>query len=153
MDRKPDFSGYATKAGIRCTDGRTITKDAFADSNGKNVPLVWQHQHNDPTNILGYATLEHRDDGVYAYGFFNETESAKQAKELVKHGDITSLSIYANSLVEKGKIVIHGVIRELSLVLAGANEGAKIDNIAKMVMVSLFAMKILAKFCETNLKP
>ncbi len=128
--RKPDFSGYATKAGVRCSDGRTITKDAFAESNGQNVPLVWQHMHNDPKNILGYATLEHRQDGVYAQCFLNETESATLAGQLIKHGDITSLSIYANSLVEKGKMVLHGVIRELSLVLAGANEGAKIDYIA-----------------------
>lgn len=127
---KHDFGGYATKVGIKCSDGRTISKDAFIDNHNQTVPLVWQHMHNDPTNVLGFAHLENRDDGVYAYCSFNETNAAKQAKELVKHGDIKSLSIYANSLVEKSKLVIHGVIREVSLVLAGANEGAKIDNIA-----------------------
>lgn len=130
MDRKPDFSGYATKAGIRCSDGRTITPNAFSDSDGKRVPLVWQHMHNDPNNILGHAILENRKDGVYANCFFNETDSANQAKALVKHGDITSLSIFANSLVEKNNLVIHGVIRELSLVLSGANEGALIDYVS-----------------------
>ena len=128
--RQYDFGGYATKVGVKCSDGRTITKDAFIDNDGQSVPLVWQHMHGDPGNILGYAELEHRDDGVYAYCSFNESDSARQAKELVKHGDIRSLSIYANSLVEKSKVVLHGVIREVSLVLAGANEGAKIDNVA-----------------------
>ena len=130
MDRKPDFSGYATKAGIRCSDGRTITKDAFSESNGKRVPLVWQHMHSDPENILGHAILETRDDGVYAQGFFNDTAKALQAKALVKHGDIVSLSIYANSLVEKNNFVLHGTIRELSLVISGANAGALIDNVS-----------------------
>ena len=130
MDRKPDFSGYATKAGIRCSDGRTITPNAFSESDGKRVPLVWQHMHNDPNNILGHAMLEHRKDGVYAHCFFNETGPANQAKALVQHRDITSLSIYANSLVEKNNMVMHGVIRELSLVLSGANEGARIDYVA-----------------------
>jgi HK97 family phage prohead protease len=125
----PDFSGYATKAGLRCSDGRTITPDAFKHQDKETVPLVWQHGHNEPSNVLGYATLEHREDGVYCYGFFNDTEQAKNAKTLVQHGDIKSLSIYANQLTEKAKQVLHGFIRELSLVLSGANPGALIDNI------------------------
>jgi len=129
-NKKYDFCGYATKIGIKCTDGRVIEKDAFAGNHGQTVPLVWQHMHSDPKNILGHAELENRMDGVYAYCYLNESPSAAQARELVKHGDISSLSIYANSLVEKSKRVIHGVIREVSLVLAGANDGAKIDNIA-----------------------
>jgi len=128
-EAKPDFSGYATKAGLRCSDGRTIMPDAFKHQDKETVPLVWQHGHNEPSNVLGYATLEHREDGVYAYGFFNETEQAKNAKVLVQHGDIKSLSIYANGLTEKAKQVLHGFIRELSLVLSGANPGALIDNI------------------------
>ena len=127
--KKPDFSGWATKAGLRCSDGRTIMPDAFKHQDQARVPLVWQHNHNAPENVLGYAVLEHRDDGVYAYGFFNETETAKHARVLVQHEDITSLSIYANQLVEKSKKVMHGVIRELSLVLSGANPGALIDNV------------------------
>jgi HK97 family phage prohead protease len=125
----PDFSGYATKAGLKCSDGRTITPDAFKHQDKETVPLVWQHGHNEPSNVLGYATLEHREDGVYCYGFFNDTEQAKNAKTLVQHGDIKSLSIYANQLTEKAKQVLHGFIRELSLVLSGANPGALIDNI------------------------
>jgi Caudovirus prohead serine protease len=125
----PDFSGYATKAGLKCSDGRTITPDAFKHQDKETVPLVWQHNHNEPANVLGYAILEHRDDGVYAYGYFNETEPAKNARTLVEHGDIKSLSIYANQLTEKSKQVLHGFIRELSLVLSGANPGALIDNI------------------------
>jgi len=128
-DQKPDFSGYATKAGLKCSDGRTIMPDAFKHQDKETVPLVWQHGHSEPSNVLGYAVLEHRDDGVYAYGFFNETESAKNAKTLVEHKDIKSLSIYANQLTEKSKQVLHGFIRELSLVLSGANPGALIDNI------------------------
>ena len=126
---KPDFSGYATKAGLKCSDGRIIMPDAFKHQDQETVPLVWQHSHNEPSNVLGYATLEHRDDGVYAYGYFNGTDGAKNAKTLVEHGDIKSLSIYANQLTEKSKQVIHGFIRELSLVLSGANPGALIDNI------------------------
>jgi hypothetical protein len=128
-EAKPDFSGYATKAGLKCSDGRTITPDAFKHQDNETVPLVWQHGHNEPSNVLGYATLEHREDGVYAYGFFNDTEQAQNAKTLVQHGDIKSLSIYANQLTEKAKQVLHGFIRELSLVLSGANPGALIDNI------------------------
>lgn len=126
---KYDFSGYATKVGKKCSDGRTILQDAFQDSDGKKVPLVYQHLHNDPNNILGHAILENRKDGVYAYCSFNNSESGQIAKELVAHGDITALSIYANSLVEKGKNVVHGVLREVSLVIAGANPEAYIDNI------------------------
>jgi len=126
---QPDFSGYATKAGLRCSDGRTIMPDAFKHQDQETVPLVWQHGHNEPANVLGYATLEHRDDGVYAYGFFNDTDQGKNARTLVQHGDIKSLSIYANQLTEKSKQVLHGFIRELSLVLSGANPGALIDNI------------------------
>jgi hypothetical protein len=125
----PDFSGYATKAGLKCTDGRTILKDAFAHQNESTVPLVWQHGHNDPANVLGHGVLENRNDGVYVYGFFNDTEGAKNARTLVQHEDIKSLSIYANQLTEKGKQVLHGFIREVSLVLSGANPGALIDNI------------------------
>jgi HK97 family phage prohead protease len=124
-----DFGGYATKNGLRCSDGRTILKDAFKHNDGQTVPLVWQHLHNEPSNILGHAVLENRDDGVYAYGKFNNTEAAKNAKQLVEHGDITALSIYANDLKQNGKDVIHGTIREVSLVLAGANPGALIDNL------------------------
>ena len=125
----PDFSGYATKAGLKCSDGRTILKDAFAHQDKTTVPLVWQHTHSEPANILGHAVLENRADGVYAYGHFNDTAPAKNAKTLVQHKDITSLSIYANQLTEKSKQVIHGFIREVSLVLGGANPGALIDNI------------------------
>jgi hypothetical protein len=127
---KPDFSGYATKAGLKCSDGRTIMPEAFKHMDGMTVPLVWQHGHNEPTNILGHAVLEARDDGVYAYGYFNDTKSAQNAKQLVQHEDITALSIYANKLVERAKQVFHGVIREVSLVLSGANPGALIDNVA-----------------------
>lgn len=127
---KYDFSGYATKVGLKCSDGRTILQDAFQDSDGKTVPLVWQHLHNDPGNILGHAMLENRKDGVYAYCSLNGSPAAQDAKEAVKHGDISALSIYANSLIEKGKNVIHGAIREVSLVIAGANPEAYIDNLA-----------------------
>jgi len=126
---KPDFSGYATKAGLKCSDGRTIMPDAFKHQDKEVVPLVWQHSHNEPSNVLGHAILENREDGVYAYGFFNDTEQAKNARVLVQHDDIKSLSIYANQLTEKAKQVFHGFIREVSLVLSGANPGALIDNI------------------------
>ena len=125
-----DFSGYATKVGLKCSDGRTILQDAFQDNDGQTVPLVWQHLHNDPDNILGHAYLENREDGVYAYCSFNKGTKAQTAKELVAHGDISALSIFANSLIEKGKNVIHGAIREVSLVIAGANPEAYIDNLA-----------------------
>jgi HK97 family phage prohead protease len=125
-----DFGGWATKAGLKCTDGRTIMRGAFEQMHHKQVPLVWQHGHSKAENVLGHAVLEEREEGVYAYAFFNDTAQGKNAKALVKHGDIKHLSIYANNLVEKGKNVIHGVIREVSLVLAGANPGAVIDYVA-----------------------
>lgn len=130
MDRKYDFSGYATKNDIVCGDGRIIRHDAFKDSDGTTVPIVWQHIHDDPTNVLGHALLENRPDGVYAYCKLNDTERGQAAKELVRHGDINSMSIYANKLQQNGQNVIHGVIREISLVLAGANPGALIDNLS-----------------------
>ena len=125
---KYDFCGYATKNNIRCSDGRTIMKDAFIDDDGKRVPLVWNHRHNEPSSVLGHAILENRDDGVFAYATFNETESGETARKLVEHGDVTALSIYANKLQEQSGRVMHGVIREVSLVLAGANPGALIDS-------------------------
>ena len=128
-EAKPDFSGYATKAGLECSDGRTIMEDAFKHQDKERVPLVWQHGHNEPSNVLGYVDLEHRSDGVYGYGYFNDTAQAQNARTLVQHGDIKSLSIYANGLTEKAKKVLHGFIREVSLVLSGANPGALIDNI------------------------
>lgn len=128
MDLKFDFSGWATRNDLVCADGRTIRHNAFEHCDGKTVPLVWNHQHNEPTNILGHALLENRKDGVYAYCTFNESESGKAAKELVQHGDIVSLSIYANGLRQTpNKDVMHGDIREVSLVVAGANPGAFID--------------------------
>ncbi len=126
-----DFSGWATKNNLRCSDGRTILRDAFKHNDGQTVPLVWNHQHNDPLNVLGHALLENRDSGVYAYCKFNDTEAGKNAKMLVEHGDVTALSIYANQLKQKGGNVEHGVIREVSLVLAGANPGAFIDSILR----------------------
>jgi len=125
-----DFSGYATKNDVRCGDGLIIRKDAFVDNDNSRVPLVWQHMHNDPGNVLGHADLENRDDGVYAYCTFNETPSGQNAKALVQHGDVTSMSIYANKLRKQGNNVIHGLIREVSLVLAGANPGALIDPVS-----------------------
>lgn len=124
-----DFGGYATKNDIVCSDGRRIRKNAFSENDGEKVPLVWQHRRDDVSNVLGHAVLENRDDGVYAYCKFNDTESGAIAKRLVEHGDVNSLSIYANKLVQKGPDVMHGVIREVSLVVAGANSGAKIDNL------------------------
>lgn len=124
-----DFSGWATRANLKCSDGRTIMKDAFKHNDGQTVPLVWNHQHNDPNEVLGHALLENRDEGVYAYCKFNETESGKTAKLLVQHGDVDALSIYANQLKENMSNVIHGNIREVSLVLAGANPGAFIDSV------------------------
>lgn len=125
-----DFSGYATKNDLTCGDGRIIRKDAFKDCDGKTVPLVWHHIHNDPMNVLGHAELENRNDGVYAYCSFNDTPQGQNAKSLVQHGDITSMSIYANKLQQQGSNVIHGIIREVSLVLAGANPGATIDPLS-----------------------
>lgn len=124
-----DFSGWATKNNLRCSDGRTIMKDAFKDNDGQTVPLVWNHQHNDPFNVLGHALLKNTDRGVYAYCKFNDTENGQNAKQLVEHGDVSALSIYANQLRQNGGNVQHGVIREVSLVLAGANPGAFIDSV------------------------
>ena len=124
-----DFCGWATKNDLRCADGRIIRKDAFKHNDGETVPLVWNHLHNDPSNILGHALLENRNEGVYAYCFFNDTEPGNEAKELVKHKDVTKLSIYANQLKQQGGDVLHGAIREVSLVLAGANPGAYIEQV------------------------
>ena len=124
-----DFCGWATKANLMCSDGRIIRKDAFKHNDGQTVPLVWNHQHNDPDEVLGHALLENRDEGVYAYCKFNETESGKTARLLVQHGDVNALSIYANQLKQQGPNVMHGNIRELSLVLAGANPGASIESV------------------------
>ena len=124
-----DFSGWATKNGLKCSDGRVIMHDAFKDNDGQTVPLVWNHQHDNSSNVLGHALLENRDEGVYAYCSFNDSEAGQNAKLLVKHGDVNALSIYANQLKQRGSEVIHGAIREVSLVLAGANPGALIDNL------------------------
>nr|DAE44336.1 MAG TPA: major capsid protein [Caudoviricetes sp.] len=129
MDKTYDFAGWATRNNVRCADGRTIMQNAFKENDGQKVPLVWNHRHDDPYTVLGHALLENRDEGVYAYCKFNNTESGQNAKELVQHGDITSLSIYANRLQQDGGNVIHGVIREVSLVLAGANPKAVIRNV------------------------
>lgn len=126
---KFDFSGWATKANLKCSDGRVIMKDAFKHNDGQRVPLVWNHQHNNPEEVLGHALLENRDEGVYAYCSFNDSESAQTAKLLVQHGDIVALSIYANQLKQNMSNVLHGNIREVSLVLAGANPGASIDSV------------------------
>ena len=124
-----DFSGWATRANMKCSDGRTIMKDAFIDNDGTQVPLVWNHQHNDAHNVLGHALLKNMDEGVYAYCKFNNSESGKMGKEMVRNGDVNQLSIFANQLKQQGGNVIHGAIREVSLVLAGANPGAYIDSI------------------------
>lgn len=126
---KYDFAGWATRNDVQCSDGRTIRKNAFKDNDGMTVPLVWSHSHNDPYNVLGHVLLENRDEGVYAYGKFNETEQGKNAKMLVQHGDINMLSIYANKLKQSGGDVLHGAIREVSLVLASANPMAYIDSV------------------------
>ena len=126
---KYDFSGWATKNNLKCSDGRTILKNAFADQDGKKVPLVWNHQHSAVDNVLGHAVLENRPEGVYAYCTLNDTPAGRSAKELIKNKDISALSIYANRLKQNGGDVTHGVIREVSLVLAGANPGAFIDNV------------------------
>jgi len=115
---KYDFSGWATRNDLTCSDGRIIKKDAFKHNDGETVPLVWNHQHNTPDNVLGHAVLENSEDGVYAYCEFNDSESGLTAKKLVEHGDVRSLSIFANQLKESGKNVLHGIIREVSLVLA-----------------------------------
>lgn len=129
MAKKWDFSGYATRNDLKCGDGRTIRKDAFKDNDGQTVPLVWQHVHDNPDNVLGHAILENRNDGVYCYGYLNHTQRGNDMREMISNGDISRLSIYANKLVQKGGDVLHGTIREVSLVLAGANPGAFIDNV------------------------
>lgn len=126
---KYDFSGWATRNDLLCTDGRTIKRDAFKNQNGQTVPLIWGHNHSDPNRVLGHGVLENRDEGVYAYCSFNDSESGQAAKKLVKHGDVRSLSICAGQLKQAGANVMHGVIYELSLVLAGANPGAFIDSV------------------------
>ena len=131
MGNEFDFSGWATKANIKCSDGRIITKDAFKHLDGAKVPLIWNHKHSDVVDVLGHALLENREEGVYTYCKFNDTESGQTAKQLVQHGDVTALSIYANQLKQQGPYVMHGNIREVSLVLAGANPGASIQNIIK----------------------
>lgn len=131
MDRNCDFSGWATRNDLKCADGRIIRKDAFKCNNGQKVPLVWNHQHNDPLNVLGHALLENRDEGVYTYCSFNNSESGQAAREVVEHGDICALSIFANQLQQRGPDVLHGVIREVSLVMAGANPGAFIESVVK----------------------
>ena len=128
MGKTRDFGGWATRYNIKCADGRTILPGAFDDCDGKTVPLVWDHQHSSPLNVLGHALLHTREDGVYADATFNETTQGKTARELVNNGDIKALSIYANQLKQNGGDVIHGMIREVSLVLAGANPGAFIDT-------------------------
>ena len=127
--KKYDFSGWATRNNLKCSDGRTILQDAFKHNDGQTVPMVWNHQHDGPMNVLGHALLENRKEGVYAYCVFNETDAGKNTKLLVKHGDVSALSIYANQLRQKGDNVVHGAIRELSLVLSGANPGAFIDSV------------------------
>lgn len=129
MNKDYDFGGWATRNNIQCSDGRTIMKDAFKQNDGQKVPLVWNHQHNDPSEVLGHALLENRENGVYAYCKFNNTESGQTAKSLVMNGDVDKLSIYANKLKSQMNNVIHGCIREVSLVLAGANPGAYIDSV------------------------
>lgn len=129
MDKTYDCAGWATRANMLCSDGRTIRKNAFEECDGKIVPLVWNHEHNDPNAVLGHALLKNRDDGVYAYLTFNDTDAGQNAKLLVQHKDVDRLSIWANKLKQMGSDVIHGVIREVSLVLAGANPGAVIDTV------------------------
>ena len=124
-----DFCGWATKNDLKCADGRIIRKDAFKINDGQKVPLVWNHDHMDPYRVIGHALLENRDEGVYTYGYFNDTDLGKTAKLYVQHGDINSLSIYANQLKQQGPNVMHGNIREVSLVLAGANPGACIESV------------------------
>ena len=125
-----DFCGYATKNDLRCADGRIIRHNAFKENDGQTVPLVYAHNHSDPKNVIGHALLENRDDGVYAYGYLNDTENGRHAKAMVQHGDVEAMSIYANHLTQYGSDVVHGIIREVSLVLAGANPGAYIENVS-----------------------
>lgn len=131
MTKKYDFAGWATRNDIVCSDGRIIRRDAFKENDGQKVPVVWNHQHNDINNVLGHAVLENREEGVYAYGYFNDTAAGKAARIVVDNGDVTALSIYANKLKQNGPNVLHGAIREVSLVLAGANSGAYIESVIK----------------------
>lgn len=124
-----DFSGWATKNDLKCKDGRTIRRDAFKVNDGKRVPLIWNHQHGDPSAVLGHAYLTNRDEGVWADCAFNKTQNGKDAYECVKHGDVEALSIHATDIIQEGGDVLHGVIREVSLVLAGANPGAFIESV------------------------
>ena len=126
---KPDFSGYASKANLLCSDGRTIKPHAFKGNDGQRVPLIWHHGRNDPKNVLGYAVIEDRPDGAFVRGYFNNTDSGKHMKEAVEHGDVDALSIFADKLVHNGADVIKGRIQEVSLVISGANPGASIQNI------------------------
>ena len=143
MPKRPyDFAGWATRNDILCSDGRTIRRGAFSADNGKTVPLVWNHRHDDVDEVLGHALLEERDEGVYAYCYLNGTEKGQNAKEVVKHGDVVALSIFANRLKQQAGNVIHGAIREVSLVLAGANEGALIDSVLEHGEVSEDAAEI-----------
>ena len=125
----PDFDGWATVAGIKCSDGRVISHHAFEQNDGAVVPLVWQHGHDNVTNVLGHAQLEKKAEGVYAYGFFNGSQQAEHARELIEHGDVTAMSIFANNLKQDGNVVKHGNIVEVSLVLKGANPKATIENV------------------------
>ena len=131
MKHNYDFAGWATRNDIVCSDGRIIKRDAFKDNDGQTVPVVWNHQHNDVNNVLGHAELENRPEGVYAYGYFNDTAAGKAARIIVNNGDVTALSIYANKLKQNGPNVLHGAIREVSLVLAGANSGAYIESVIR----------------------
>ena len=131
MKKKFDFAGWVTRNDLLCSDGRIIKHNAFKDNDGETVPLVWNHDHNTPDNVLGHVLLENRDDGVYGYASFNETPAGKNAKLVVQHGDVVSLSIWANQLNQNGRNVVHGAIREVSLVLAGANPGAKIESVIR----------------------
>lgn len=151
-NNKYDFSGWATRNNIKCSDGRIIRRDAFKDNDGKKVPLVWNHSHDNPSNVLGHAILENREEGVYAYGTFNDTPDGIKAKKLVQHGDIVSLSIWANKLQQNGSDVLHGIIREVSLVLAGANPGAYIDSIIAHSdgTVDYYEDEAVIRFTEEN---
>lgn len=152
-----DFHGWATKNNVRCTDGRTIMRNAFADNDGADVPLVWNHKHDSPYNVLGHARLENRDEGVYAYCAFNDTEQGQNAKLLVQHGDVNALSIYANGLKQdSARNVKHGVIREVSLVLAGANPQALIQSVLSHSEEGYeedeVVMSLSAEGCELSLE-
>lgn len=151
VNLKPDFTGWATKINLKCSDGRVIKKNAFIDNDGKSVPLVWNHQHNDPSMVLGHALLENREEGVFMYGFLNETESGEAARKLLAHGDIDAISIWANQLRQNGCDVLHGDIKEVSLVLAGANPGAHIMEVLSHSDES--DDLVLVTFCEDKDRP